>query len=414
MKKILSFFFNLSSARLSKFGFPISKIVFLPIWFYYHFINKRSIRVFYIHTPIFGEQLAQFQQLNEFAKNTSEIIYFNHHPNISGIFIYNKQIEQILSLKNVRLINPFLLICRMHSQHIEDSLSKRRLVKPKNFCRTLRALNYRSSLFHANFADKFPYFVESELNEFRNYLNSKVQELNPKNQIVVVHSRTNNFKKLESFSIQSNFRDTDFNEIVVSSKNFDIDRFNFVRIGHYEENLDHPSVPKIIDIRKKLSLDNYLQLSTFACASAYFGSQSGALSFFVGQKKPCLLISAYPIDFEYPIDPKFVMVVPKLIYNREQKEYFGIDKQLSDRFMKIQNLYDDKLLISLDLEVIPIPQELTSQIYANWQNSVLEGGESDWLIESVVATNYLRNKFNLPRLGTIPIEYFNYLKELEK
>ena len=110
MKKILSFFFNLSSARLSKFGFPISKIVFLPIWFYYHFINKRSIRVFYIHTPIFGEQLAQFQQLNEFAKKTSEIIYFNHHPTISGIFIYNKQIEQILNLKNVKLINQFSLI----------------------------------------------------------------------------------------------------------------------------------------------------------------------------------------------------------------------------------------------------------------------------------------------------------------
>ena len=414
MKKVLSFFFNSSHAALSKFWFRIAKLVFLPIWFYYHFINKRNLRVFYIHTPIFGEQLAQFQQLNEFAKKTSEIIYFNHHPTISGIFIYNKQIEQILNLKNVKLINQFLLIFRIHSQSIEDSLSKRRLVKHKIFCSTLRALNYRSSLFHANSAEKFPYFVESELHEYRTYLNSKVQELNPKNQIIVVHSRTNNFKKLEPYSIQSSFRNTDYNEIVVSSKNLNTDKFNFVRIGHYEEDQHNPVSSKIIDIRKKISLDNYLHLSSFACASAYFGSQSGALSFFVGQKKPCLLISAYPIDFEYPIDPKFVMVVPKLIYNKAQKKFYSISEQLSDRFMKMQNLFDDRLLISLDLEVIPIPQELTSQIYTRWQNSILEVTKSDWLIESVVATNYLRTKFNLPRLGTIPIEYFNYLKELDK
>lgn len=414
MKKVLPFFFNSSHAALSKFWFRIAKLLFLPIWFYYHFINKRNLRVFYIHTPIFGEQLAQFQLLNEFAKKSSEIIYFNHHTTISGIFIYNKQIEQVLNLKNVKLINQFLLIFRIHSQSIEDSLSKRRLVKRKIFCSTLRALNYKSSLFYCNFAEKFPYFTESELHEHRTYLNSKVQELNPKNQIIVVHSRTNNFKKLEPSSIQSNFRNTDFNEIIMSSKNLNMDKFNFMRIGHYEEDLHHPPTPKIIDIRKKISLDNYLQLSSFACASAYFGSQSGALSFFVGQKKPCLLISAYPIDFEYPIDPKFVMVVPKLIYNKVRKKFYDIGEQLSDRFMKMQNLYDDRLLISLDLEVIPIPQELTSRIYANWQNSVLEGGESDWLFESVVATNYLRTKFNLPKLGTIPIEYLNYLKELDK
>ena len=91
MKKVLSFFFNSTHAALSKFWFQIAKLVFLPIWFYYHFIDKRNLRVFYIHTPIFGEQLAQFQQLNEFAKKpVKSFILITTQLLVEFLFIINK------------------------------------------------------------------------------------------------------------------------------------------------------------------------------------------------------------------------------------------------------------------------------------------------------------------------------------
>jgi hypothetical protein len=89
-------------------------------------------------------------------------------------------------------------------------------------------------------------------------------------------------------------------------------------------------------------------------------------------------------------------------------EQFKID------LIKIQNLYNDRELIELNLKVECIPQKLISQIYLNWQNSVLIGKETEWLTESIKASKKLFLEVGRLNFPILPIEYIVYVNNLTK
>jgi len=394
--------------------FYIFRFLFIPSWIYYRFINNKQLKVFFLKTNIFGIQIVDFQQFHHLASGSSEIFYFNYHPQIAGPFLFEKQIDQIMNLPNVKIVRHVITIQRAFAQSLENSIAIKMRSKSKVILQSLRALGFNSSLLKHNQCLRFPVFSSVELDEHRNYLHSKVSRIDKDKEIIALHSRTGNFPKFKEPSrVSSDFRNTSFKEIYKSSKYFDTSRFSFIRIGHFER-IENEKSPVIIDIRQDIVADNALQLSAFASVSAYFGSSSGPMGFFASQKKPCLLLSTYPIEIEYPSDPRFFIVIPKIILDCMNNRPLTLNEQFKIDLIKIQNLYNDKELIKLNLKVECIPQKLISQIYLNWQNSVLIGKETEWLTESIKASKKLFLEVGRLNFPILPIEYIVYVNNLTK
>jgi putative glycosyltransferase (TIGR04372 family) len=413
-KFILVFMYDIVFIQNNRTIFYIFKFLFIPSWIYYRFINNKQLKVFFLKTNIFGIQIVDFQQFHHLASGSSEIFYFNYHPQIAGPFLFEKQIDQIMNLPNVKIVRHVITIQRAFAQSLENSIAIRMRSKSKVILQSLRAFGFNSSLLKHNQCLRFPVFSSVELDEHRNYLHSKVSRIDKDKEIIALHSRTGNFPKFKEPSrVSSDFRNTSFKEIHKASKYFDTSRFSFIRIGHFERTENEKS-PVIIDIRQNILADNALQLSAFASVSAYFGSSSGPMGFFASQKKPCLLLSTYPIDIEYPSDPRFFIVIPKIILDCMNNRPLTLNEQFKIDLIKIQNLYNDKELIELNLKVECIPQKLISQIYLNWQNSVLIGKETEWLTESIKASKKLFLEVGRLNFPILPIEYIVYVNNLTK
>lgn len=192
--KIFLFFYDLNTLR-SKYIFPIVKILFLPAWLYYRFFSRNKLKVLLIRTDIFGMQIFEFQQLNQLAVESKEIIYINHHPNIAGKFIYPLQMHQILKHSNIRIIKHFYLICRLYSQELENSISIRIKSNRRSILTSLRELGYVGNLLSHYTSVPFPMFTTSDLTQHRKYLKDKIPNLNMNKKIIAVHSRTGNYPK---------------------------------------------------------------------------------------------------------------------------------------------------------------------------------------------------------------------------
>ena len=407
--KMYLYFYDLNTLR-PKYIYPIVKILFLPAWIYYRFLSRSKLKVLLIRTDIFGMQLFEFQQLSQLAMKSKEIIYINHHPNIAGKFIYPLQMNQIVKLSNIKIIKQIYLICRLYSQEIENSISIRIKSNRRVILTSLRELGYGGSLFSHYSCPPFPIFTTSDLMHHRNYLKNKIPKLNMGKKIIAVHSRTGNYPKhKEPERVRDFFRNTLFSEINSAAKYFDTDHFNFIRIGHYEE-FQRLTNYRITDVREQISSDPLLQLATFTSIDGYVGSSSGPLSFFAMQNLPCLLLSVYPIDTAYSNDPRSQIIVPKLIWDLENQRYLSAHEQFDYKLIALQNYYNDRLLIERKLEPHSLPVSITSQIYKNWQSSILKSNKpTKWLDSSVSASLKLSEDLNRPNLPVIPIEYFSFL-----
>jgi len=355
-------------------------------------------------------QLFEFQQLNQIAIKSNKVIYFNHHPKIAGNFIYPAQMNQILKHSNLKIIRHICLICRIYSQDIENSISLRVKSNRNLIMTSLRELGYVGNMLTHYTSASFPTFSTKILAQHRNYLQAKAPNLNLNKINIAVHSRSGNFpKNKEPERVKDGFRNTLFSEVNAISENFDVDNFNFIRIGHYEE-FDSLTNYQINDLRNQMSLDPIFQLAVFTSIKGYVGSSSGPLSFFAMQNLPCLLLSVYPIDTGYSDNPRSQMIVPKLIWDSQNRKYLSIHEQFSSSLIALQNFYNDRLLIEKNLEPHSLPVAITSQIYKNWQSSVLRNTKpTEWLDSSVSASLKLSEDLSQPNLPMIPIEYFNYL-----
>jgi putative glycosyltransferase (TIGR04372 family) len=298
----------------------------------------------------------------------------------------------------------------MYSQSIEDSICARVKLKRKILLSSLREQGFNGSLLNHFLYDKFPKFTKKNLFQYKRYIMSQLPGINTSKPLIAVHSRSGNFpKNKEPKRVYDIFRNTSFNEINFISSKFNIDEFNFIRIGHFED-YDKTKSSNILDVRKEIHDDTHLQLSIFALIEGYVGSSSGPLSFFAIQKKPCLLISVYPFDIEYSFNPRAAIVVPKLIFSLKDNKLLSAKEQFDVDFVNLQNFYNDRLIIEKQLEPRSLPIEITKQIYSNWQSSVLNNDfNSRWIKDSILATNALRKLTRLQNLPIIPVEYFNYL-----
>lgn len=407
--KIYLFFYDLNTLR-PKYIFPTVKMLFLPAWLYYRFFSQNKLRVLLIRTDIFGMQIFEFQQLSQLAMKSKEVIYINHHPNIAGKFIYPLQMNQILKHSNIRIIKHIYLICRLYSQEIENSISLRIKSNRQVILTSLRELGCAGNLLSHYTCAPFPIFTISDLTHHRDYLKDKIPNLDMSKKIIAVHSRTGNYPKhKEPERVKDAFRNTSFSEINSAAKYFDTDNFNYVRIGHNEE-FQRLTNYRITDLRKQIGSDPLLQLATFTSIDGYVGSSSGPLSFFAMQNLPCLLLSVYPIDTAYSNDPRSQMIVPKLIWDLENKKYLSAHEQFDYNLIALQNYYNDRLLIERKLEPHSLPVSITSLIYRNWQSSILKSNKpTKWLDSSVSASFKLSEDLNRPNLPVIPIEYFSFL-----
>jgi len=390
--------------------FYVVKLFFIPIWLGYRFASfKNKKLVVYLRSDFFGMQLMEFQQLNQMAKNTNQLIFFNHHPIVAGKFIYEEQSSQIFWNQNIRKLNHFSIIMRMYSQSIEDSICVRVKLKRKILISSLREQGFNGSLLSHFLCDKFPKFTKKNIVHYEKYIKSKLPGINTSKPLIAVHSRSGNFPKTnEPERVYDVFRNTTFSEIDFISSEFNTKNFTFIRIGHFED-YERTESSNIIDIRRAIRDDDDLQLSIFASIDGYVGSSSGPLSFFAIQKKPCLLISVYPFDLEYSFNPKDSIVIPKLIFNLKDKKFFGLEEQFDIDFVKLQNLYNDRLIIEKQLEPRSLPVAITKQIFSNWQTTILNNDfNSQWIKDSIFATNSLRKLTKLQNLPLIPVEYFEY------
>jgi len=352
----------------------------------------------------------EFQQLNQMAKTHKQIIFFNHHPIVAGEFIFKEQINQIFMRQNIKKLNHFFIIMRMYSQSIENSIFSRVKFKRKFFLTSLREQGFNGSLLKHYTFDEFPKFTNDDFVKYKKSISFSIPEIDLNKRLIAVHSRSGNFpKSKEPERVFDVFRNTSFSEIDFISSEFNSDNFTFIRIGHFED-YERTESSNIIDIRKEIRDDESLQLSIFASIDAYVGSSSGPLSFFAIQKKPCLLISVYPFDLEYSFNPKHAIVIPKLIFDLKDNRFFGVEEQFDIDFVKLQNLYNDRLIIEKQLEPRSLPVAITKQIYSNWQSSFLNNDfDSQWVKDSIFATNSLRKLTRLQNLPVIPVEYFDYL-----
>jgi len=411
-KTILTFLYDEVFIQNHKIRFNVVRLIFLPSWIYYHFINDKNKKVFFLKSNIFGIQITDFQQFHHLVLKSDAIYYYNHHPQIAGLFLFKKQVQQLNSLQNVEIIKHRYLIQRAYAQSIENSITSRIRLNSKTILQSLRFFGLNGTLLKHNQCAAFPKFSLNDIHKHRNHLKSKIPGIDIRKKNIALHSRSGNFPKFkEPKRISDGFRNTSFKEIDNVSKHFDVERFNFIRIGYFEKNESTES-SKIIDIRQEISVDDDFQLSVFASIDAYFGSSSGPVGFFASQKKPCLLLSSFPIDTEYPSDPRFFIVIPKIIYSFATKKPLPMVKQFENDLIQMQNLYDDRLLIKLGLSVGTIPQTLISKIYLNWQNSVLRNTETEWLKKSIRVSEEVALKVDRQKFPILPIEFVSYVDRL--
>ena len=410
--KVYIFLYDLYFIRRRKYFFLLVKTLFFPTWFYYRFLSRKKKIFLFIRTDIFGIQLFEFQQLNQIALKLNETVHINHHPVVAGKFIFPDQIKQILKHRNVRIANHMNLICRIYSQDIENSISSRIKSNPKSIMKSFREFGYGGNLLVHYTCPPFPTFSTLELDQYRNYLKIQLPDLNLDKKLIAVHSRSGNYPRYKvPDRVKDGFRNTKFSEINSAAKHFDTDSFSFVRIGHYES-FDSSTDDRILDARMQMSLDPLLQLAVFTNIKGYVGSSSGPLGFFAMQNLPCLLLSVYPIDTDYSKDPWSQIIVPKLIWDLKNQRYLSVNEQFNYDLIRLQNKYNDTLLSEMNLEPRSLPESLTSQIYRNWQCSIISSSESTkWLDLSVSASHKLSEDLDQPNLPIIPIEYFSYLGE---
>ena len=96
----------------------------------------------------------------------------------------------------------------------------------------------------------------------------------------------------------------------------------------------------------------------------------------------------------------------------KNQRYLSVNEQFNYDLIRLQNKYNDTLLSEMNLEPRSLPESLTSQIYRNWQSSIISSSESTkWLDLSVSASHKLSEDLDQPNLPIIPIEYFSYLGE---
>jgi putative glycosyltransferase (TIGR04372 family) len=405
------FFYDLFLIRKPFTLFFIVKLLFVPIWLGYRVITLKNKKlVLLLRSDIFGNQLMEFQQLNQMAKISQQVIFFNHHPIVAGEFIFKKQMNQIFLHQNIKKLNHLFIILRMYSQSIENSIYSRIRLKRKIFLTSFREQGFAGSLLNHFMLDAFPKFSNDDWISYKKSIALSIPEIDLNKRLIAVHSRSGNFpKSKEPERVFSVFRNTSFSEIDFISSEFNTQNFTFIRIGHFED-YERTKSSNIIDVRRVIRDTDDLQLSVFALINGYVGSSSGPLGFFAIQKKPCLLISVYPIDLEYSFNPRDSIVIPKLIFNLKDNRFFGLEEQFDIDFVKLQNLYNDRLIIEKQLEPRSLPVALTKQIYSNWQSSILNNDfNSQWIKDSIIATNSLRKLTKLQNLPLIPVEYFNYL-----
>jgi len=411
--KVCSFLYDVWAERKSGYLRVFFKFIFLPAWIFYYFFHNEDKIVLFIRTEIFGLQIAEFQALKKLAATTDSQIYFNHHPEVVGKFIFTKQLEQILELPNVRMIGQVFIISRLFADDIDSTISRIFKLKKRKILSTLRSMGFTYSLLQNKVFQIFPLFSKSEFKEYRKYLSDYDPRIIENKPMIATQIRTGNFPRYSVPSrVSDKFRVGKISEIGISIKEFGKNDFQFVRIGHFEEQTGF-GTKKVVDLRKALAKDNKLQLSIFASCDAYFGSSNGPVAFFVIQKKPCLLLSVYPIDIEYPKSPKSIVVVPKLIWSNSSNRYLTLKEQFGIPFMQLQNKYDDRLLMEEGLEPKSLPQEVISKIFSNWQTSILLNKKNySWEKKMIRKSNELRVLVKRPNLPSIPIEYFNFLENL--
>jgi putative glycosyltransferase (TIGR04372 family) len=317
----------------------------------------------------------------------------------------------VLLNNNVKLTSRLNIVNRIYSQNIEDFLSRKFSLKKRNFIFSFRHLGFSSSLLNSYLVPKFPNFSQKDLLNSRKLVSKHAPNISVDKYIIGVNLRSKGYIQHNLLSqYMMNFRNASINDISESIKVLNTDRNIFVRFGHFDNETAY--IKNFVDLRKQLLTNNELQLSLFASINAYFGTANGPVSFFVNQKKPCLLVSTYPIDFEYPTDPHAVIIIPKLVWDQFNKRYFSLEELFDLDFLKMQNLYNDHALIKNGLRIESPPSTLTAKIFAGWQDSILLQKNTNWLKLSVEASSNLRKKLNLPKLATIPIDYFDYVKSL--
>ena len=408
---LAAFFYDLFFLRKYPFLFNLIKIFCLPFWLFFRIIDNPERNFFHLRTEIFGEQLAQFQALNQYVMDSKKSVYFNFHPVVKGNFVIEEQLKQLSILHNVSRCTHSWVILRLFCDSLDKSISKRLGIRRKYIISSLRDLGYGST--HLNFSrfEIFPRFSEVELSAQRKYLQSKFENIRDDSLIIALNSRTGNFQKYRKFPKENmEFRNTDFSELAESIKNFQSPKIQYLRIGHFEEESDCES-NMWIDSRRKIEEDDRLQLSSFNSCNAYFGSSNGPISYFVAQRKPCLVVSVYPIEYEYPLQAHSMVLIPKIIWKRNEGKYMDLEEQFSLNLLKIQNLYNDKLLIDKGFYPTSMPSAITTEVYINWVRSILLNiTGSEWLEKSIRATSEFRIKTNLPNLPVIPYQFFERAK----
>lgn len=393
------------------------KITFVLPWIFYKVFAKEKIAIL-IRTEIFGNQILDFQGVNSLALSTQYDVYICLHPEIKGKFLIKKQVDQIGTLPNIRFINHFFMILRLYVQDVENTFSRYLNLKPKKLSTNLREEskiyeNVGATMYHQIIMPSFPVFTEFEKKSHKYFLKNNFKNIFSDKPIIAVHSRSGNYPKYkEPKKVSDEYRNTSFSEINQISQDFDTRNFTFVRIG-YNEKFESDTASKIVDIREILDSVPEAQISVFTNISAYVGSSSGPVSFFINQKIPCLLISVFPVERNYYLDPTRLVIVPKLIYDVRNKRYLNIEEQFSKDILDIGLTYNDRLMKNINLAVHSIPTELSRNIYKNWQHAILKNNlDSEWLKSSVKASIELGIGLNRVQMPVIPIEYFNYLKSL--
>lgn len=412
---LIAFFYDLFFLQRHTVFLRLVKVVMIPVWIWHRYIYRRPLNVFFIHTEVFGIALGELQSLHQFANDSVNKVYFNYHPIISGRFVISLQLSQIDSSPNIFRLRHRFILARIYADSIDLSFSEKFQKNRFFIMSSLRDLKYHGAcLFNMSRFDPLPFFSTEEIQAHKISFRNHFKTLKKDTFVIAVHSRTGNFAKYkEPRRIFDQFRNTSFDEISHALAAFNSRQLQHFRIGHPEIDLI-PVASTVLDGRIDINFDSKLQLDAFISCDAYFGSSSGPVSFFVNQKKPCLLVSVYPIDVRYPSDPKLLIVIPKIIWNLKEKRYLSLKEQFGKSFSAVQNLYDDRLLVQNFLKPISIPKEITNRIYADWAKTiVLAKNGSGWIDASQEATTALGESVGRQHLPFIPIQYFDFMDSLQ-
>jgi putative glycosyltransferase (TIGR04372 family) len=412
---IKTFFLDVHIGRYKNSIKKIIKLFFIPLWLLYRIFLPKTKIVTIIRTDLYGHQVMEFQLLNHLTNTLNQQIYFNIHPVVDDIYLLNHQMLQ-LSHK-AKKINYMFLIFRIFANEVDKSISEKLNLKRKYFFHSVGSLSIGTSIQSHYVMNNFPVFLETDKIFFKSFLRNNLFLDSTDKKIIAVHARSGKYLKYKPVDYAKDFfRNTPYSEIdeaILSSNKKIINKFLFMRVGHDDGLPMHSNYP-IIDLRKNLYVDKSLQLSVFLSCDAYFGSSSGPVSFFTNQKKPCLLVSVHPLEPLYPEDPIEVMVIPKFVKDKKTNRIFGLHEQFSLNYLDIQRNYDDTQLLKNGLELISIPSSITSMIFHNWIQFIYSSVKSDWIKDSINATNKIRRLNRNISIPFLPIEYITYINKIAK